>query len=93
MKRFIEVLEHIQNVNIKSLTVDILADNFNNFWLIDAYECLKFPKPDKLAMTTKTKKKLTQRANHCSCGVYCDIEYDIAKLFEDDDDFNPNMPI
>ena len=39
------------------------------------------------------KEKLHKRMNKCHWGVYCNIENNLAELFEDDDDFNPNITI
>ena len=83
--RLVEVLEHIQNHKIVTLTIDVLKDNFDNFWLIDAYDLIKEDKEDKYMVMQKTKSKLRKRVNKCACGLYCKLENDLAELFDDYD--------
>ena len=91
MISLVEVLNRIQGIDIYQITVDILQDDFNNLWLIDAYECRSIQKESKNTEKIKVKKALNQRINKWEWGVYWELSFELGELFEDDDDFNPNI--
>jgi len=67
-----------------------MKDNFGNLWLIDAYDTVWYPILKKVN-SKATWKAIQQRQTNWECGVFCHQEMELGELFEDDDDYNPNI--
>lgn len=66
-------------------SIDVLKDNSGDLYLIDISNSICSSKEKKIWNKTLNKQ------DKCEWGVYCNIVMDIGELFEDDDDFNPNI--
>lgn len=55
MLSLVEVLNRIQKIDIYHIAVDVLLDDFNNLWLIDAYDLRWFQKESNRDEKIKVK--------------------------------------
>ena len=71
ISKFVMILEHIQNVDVYSLTIDILKDDLGNMWFVDASNYISYPREDREKRVEAVKTRLEQNVGRCESGVYC----------------------